>query len=68
MNGFSFKTGAFVFALLAVSSVFAASTATDTNNTKMFHAKLGCMSCHQGEAIQTDKHSKKTQDNLRHQK
>lgn len=68
MNGFSFKAGAFVFAFLSVSSVFAASTITDASNTKMFHAKLGCMSCHQGEAIQTDKNSKNTQDNLRHQK
>jgi hypothetical protein len=69
MNGFTFKATAATVTLLATvflpSLTFATSPAKDSNKTKIYRSQLGCMSCHQGESMPSDKVSKKNQDNVR---
>lgn len=54
MSGFSFTKYAATLAVL--STVFLASLAdASTSPKELFRAQAGCMSCHQGGAVQTDK-------------
>lgn len=60
MNGFRFTTINITFALIFFSSL---SLAAPTNDKTMYHTQVGCMMCHQGEPIQTDKKVTKNKAN-----
>lgn len=59
MKGIMFKKIRAIFALISMffmlSSSFAISQTDIESQKKIYGSKLGCMSCHQGNAIQTDK-------------
>lgn len=58
MNGFILKTITLLFVGLLSSATFATKAEMSAKNKKIYSAKIGCMSCHQVETVESDDVSK----------
>ena len=64
MNGFTLKAALFILAFLLPSLTFATNA---SNSTEIYRTSLGCMACHQAEAMQTEQLPKKRPQHKLHQ-